>query len=75
MTVETTAVIALRGWHPAIARAEAEAMFPKSKIMRTDARRLVVAEGESDWSNADIMSGCECVLTGCLLYTSPSPRD
>lgn len=75
MTVETTAVIALRGWHPAIARAEAEAMFPKSKIMRTDARRLVVAEGESDWSNADIMSGCECVLTGGGIQKWTSVED
>tara|TARA_B110000444_G_scaffold260086_1_gene305853 strand:- start:9714 stop:10742 length:1029 start_codon:yes stop_codon:yes gene_type:complete len=64
MTVETTAVIALRGWHPAIARAEAEAMFPQSDIVRTDARRLIKAEGRSDWSRASLMSGCECVLVG-----------
>lgn len=57
-------VIALRGWHPAISRAEAIAMFPESKIIQTDARRLVLVEGESDWSNANIMSGCECVLVG-----------
>ena len=64
MPVDSTAIIALRGWHPAIARAEADAMFPHSKIVRTEARRLVIAEGESDWNNAAIMSGCECVLTG-----------
>jgi len=58
------AVIALRGWHPAIARAEAEAMFPQSEIVRTDARRLIKAEGRSDWSRASLMSGCECVLVG-----------
>ena len=57
-------VIALRGWHPAISRAEADAMFPEANIIQTEARRLVLAEGESDWSLANIMSGCECVLTG-----------
>ena len=64
MSAGSDAIIALRGWHPAIARAEAQAMFPDSKIVRTEARRLVIAEGESDWSKADILSGTECVLIG-----------
>ena len=57
-------IIALRGWHPAIARAEAVSMLPNSVIKQTDARRLLIAEGESDWNNANSMSGCECVLIG-----------
>ena len=57
-----TAIIALRGWHPAIARAEAMAMFGNSVISRTESRRLLIATGESDWKNAELMSGCECVL-------------
>lgn len=61
---DCSAIIALRGWHPAIARQEAISMFPESEIIRTEARRLVIANGDSDWSASEIMSGCECVLTG-----------
>ena len=61
---DSSAIIALRGWHPAIARAEAKSMFPDSNLSRTDSRRLLIADGESDWNNADLMSGCECVLIG-----------
>ena len=56
------AVISLRGWHPAIARAEAEAMFGQASITRGDSRRLLIAEGDCDWEKAEIMSGTECVL-------------
>ena len=67
-----TAIIALRGWHPAIARAEAMAMFGDSVISRTESRRLLIATGESDWKNAELMSGCECVLVngGMSKWTS-----
>ena len=64
MNSNPSAIIALRGWHPAISRAEAMAMFSNSKIERTEARRLLIANGESDWGNAHRMSGCECVLVG-----------
>ena len=64
MDSSPTAIIALRGWHPALARAEAKAMFSKSDIERTDARRLLIASGGNDWENARIMAGCECVLVG-----------
>ena len=64
MNSNPSAIIALRGWHPAISRAEARAMFSSSKIERTNARRLLIANGESDWTNAVKMSGCECVLIG-----------
>lgn len=64
MNSNPSAIIALRGWHPAISRAEAKAMFPSSEIERTDARRLLIANGESNWESAHIMSGCECVLVG-----------
>ena len=64
MKSNPSAIIALRGWHPAISRAEAKAMFSSSKIERTEARRLLIANGESDWGNAHRMSGCECVLVG-----------
>ena len=67
-----TAIIALRGWHPAIARAEAMAMFGNSVISRTESRRLLIATGESDWKNAELMSGCECVVVngGMSKWTS-----
>ena len=39
-----TVIIALRGWHPAIARAEANAMFSDSEVRRTDSRRLLIAK-------------------------------
>ena len=64
MLPNPTAVISLRGWHPAIARAEASAMFPKGEIIRTDARRLLVVNGDCNWENAHKMAGCECVLVG-----------
>ena len=61
---EQTTVIALRGWHPAISRAEADAMFPECVIKQNKSRRLVTADGDSDWTRAEMMSGCECVLVG-----------
>tara|TARA_Y100001933_G_C18930745_1_gene535213 strand:- start:31 stop:1062 length:1032 start_codon:yes stop_codon:yes gene_type:complete len=61
---DANVIVALRGWHPAISRAETESMFPEVSIRRTEARRLLIADGESDWNRADIMSGCECILTG-----------
>ncbi len=64
MKSNPSAIIALRGWHPAIAQAEAKAMFSESEIEMTEARRMLVAYGESDWENAYKMSGCECVLVG-----------
>ena len=72
MQSSATAIIALRGWHPAIARAEAMAMFGDSVISRTESRRLLIATGESDWRNAELMSGCECVLVngGMSKWTS-----
>ena len=72
MQSDATTIIALRGWHPAIARAEAKAMFADSDIARTDSRRLLTATGESDWENAKLMSGCECVLVngGISKWTS-----
>ena len=72
MQSSATAIIALRGWHPAIARAEAKAMFGDSVISRTESRRLLIATGESDWENAELMSGCECVLVngGMSKWTS-----
>ena len=72
MQSDATTIIALRGWHPAIARAEVKAMFADSDIARTDSRRLLTATGESDWENAKLMSGCECVLVngGISKWTS-----
>ena len=72
MQHNATAIIALRGWHPAIARAEAKAMFADSDIARTDSRRLLTATGESDWEKAGLMAGCECVLVngGISKWTS-----
>ena len=72
MQSNATAIISLRGWHPAIARAEAKAMFSDSEVSRTDSRRLLIANGESDWRRAELMSGCECVLVngGMSKWTS-----
>ena len=55
-------VISLRGWHPGISREEAYAMFPEANISRTKSRRLLIANGESEWSRSNLMAGCECVL-------------
>ena len=61
---DVTAVIALRGWHPAISHTEAVYMFPEASVKRTEARRLLVVQGNCDWSRANLMSGSECVLEG-----------
>lgn len=67
-----TTVIALRGWHPALSRAEAKAMFPECDLERTEARRLITTNGSSDWTRSSLMSGCECVLIegGITKWTS-----
>ena len=71
-SIDATTVIVLRGWHPALSRAEAEAMFPECEIERTDARRLLTTNGSSDWTRSNQMSGCECVLVdgGITKWTS-----
>jgi len=72
MDSNNNTIISLRGWHPAISRAEAKSMFSESNLVRTDARRLLKVKGESDWSRANLMSGCECVLVdgGMVEWTS-----
>ena len=57
------AILALRGWHPALSRAEAIAMFPEAVIKRTNGHRLLTMSGETDYSRATILSGTEAVLT------------
>ena len=65
-------VACLRGWHPALARAEIAALLPSSTITRIDARRLVLVE--SDESPAEIedaiecSSGCQAVLFDAILW-------
>ncbi len=58
------AILALRGWHPALSRAEAIAMFPEAVIKRTNGHRLLTMCGETDYSRATILSGTEAVLIG-----------
>ena len=57
------AIIALRGWHPAVSRAEVIAMFPDSSIKRTQGRRLLKIIGDADYSVTDFLSGTEAILT------------
>ena len=56
------AILALRGWHPALSRAEAVAMFPEAEIKRTSGHRLLTMSGTTDYSRATQLSGTEAVL-------------
>ena len=41
-------IACLRGWHPALARAETAALLPEMAITRLEGRRLLALEGGTD---------------------------
>lgn len=59
-------IACLRGWHPALARAELSALFPDNEIKPLDSQRLVEVAGELDLQDAaniiQYSSGIQAIL-------------
>jgi len=45
-------IACLRGWHPALAKAELSALFPNNEIICSNSQRLVSISGEIDIEKA-----------------------
>ena len=65
-------VASLRGWHPALARAEISALLPHTKLVRLASRRLVRLEGELTLEQmqaaVDCASGCQALLIDAIVW-------
>ena len=65
-------IACLRGWHPALARAEIAALLPDMAITRLEARRLLAVEGGTDevaLSQAvAVSSGCQAILCEAVVW-------
>jgi len=65
-------VASLRGWHPALARAEVSALLPHAKLIRLTSRRLVRLEGDLSLSEmqdaVDCASGCQALLFDAVVW-------
>ena len=56
-------IVALRGWHPALAQAEVRALFPERDILAFPSSRLMQFQlNEEDIQNVSISSGIEAVF-------------
>ena len=56
-------IVALRGWHPALAQAEVRALFPDRDILAFPSSRLMQCQlNEEDIQNVSISSGIEAVF-------------
>jgi len=59
-------IACLRGWHPALARAELSALFPNNEIRPLDSQRLMEISGELDLQDAaniiQYSSGIQAIL-------------
>jgi putative methyltransferase (TIGR01177 family) len=67
-------VASLRGWHPALARAEVSALLPHAQLIRLASRRLVRLEGDLSLSQmqeaVDCASGCQALLFDAIVWDS-----
>ena len=65
-------VASLRGWHPALARAEIAALLPQAELLRLESRRLVRLEGdvslEQMQAAVDCSSGCQALLWDAIVW-------
>ena len=65
-------VASLRGWHPALARAEVSALLPHAKLIRLASRRLVRLEGDISPSQmqatVERASGCQALLCHAVVW-------
>jgi len=72
-------IASLRGWHPALARAEIAALLPNTVVERIPSRRLIRLDGEispQEMQNAvDCSSGCQALLENAIVWTKNEPFD
>ena len=65
-------VACLRGWHPALGRAEIAALLPMLETERLNGRRLVALTGDApvDDLNAavEVSSGCQAILCNAIVW-------
>lgn len=64
-------IACLRGWHPALAKAELSALFPNNEIICSNSQRLVSISGEIDIEKAariiQYSSGTQAILHDCVI--------
>ena len=64
-------IVCLRGWHPALAKAELESLFPQNQSVQFESPRLVMLDGEINLKQATInvnsSSGIQAILTNCVI--------
>ena len=74
-------IACLRGWHPALARAEIAALLPEMTTTRLEGRRLVALEGGCDEialaEAVAVSSGCQAILCEAIVwpYEGEAPLD
>ncbi len=65
-------VASLRGWHPALARAEITALLPQAELQRLESRRLVQLKGELSVEQmqtaVECSSGCQALLWDAVVW-------
>ncbi len=65
-------VACLRGWHPALARAEISALLPMLKPQRQNGRRLLDLSGEASTDKlaaaVEVSSGCQAILCDAVVW-------
>ncbi len=72
-------VACLRGWHPALARAELASLLPDLETERLEGRRLMCLDGdvtEGVLSQAvAVSSGCQAILCNALVWAHQGPES
>jgi tRNA (guanine10-N2)-dimethyltransferase len=65
-------IACLRGWHPALARAEIAALLPEMTTTRLEGRRLLALEGSCDEialaEAVAVSSGCQAILCEAIVW-------
>ena len=65
-------VASLRGWHPALARAEIAALLPQAELLRLESRRLVQLNGdisiEQMQAAVECSSGSQALLWDAIIW-------
>jgi tRNA (guanine10-N2)-dimethyltransferase len=65
-------IACLRGWHPALARAEIAALLPEMTTTRLEGRRLLALEGGCDEvalaEAVAVSSGCQAILCEAIVW-------
>lgn len=72
-------IACLRGWHPALARAEISALLPQMSVTRLEGRRLVALSGDGEEDvlvqAVNVSSGCQAILCDAVLWHCKGESD